>query len=88
MHGYITKTKLLELNEKTDCFITHNWGLDEEGRDNHERATKIKDSLAARNLIIWFDAERMSGNIADAMAAGKLLVVRFHLNKQGEALSL
>lgn len=50
-----------------DCFITHNWGIDEAGRTNHETVSKINRALKQRGLNTWFDDDRMEGFILDQM---------------------
>ena len=50
-------------------FLTHDWGKDAEGRDNHKRVSKINKALKERGLITWFDEDRMEGSIVDAMIA-------------------
>lgn len=32
---------------KTDVFLTHDWGKDELGRDNHSRVAAVNDGLKA-----------------------------------------
>lgn len=68
--GYLSRDKLSELDKLTDCFLTHDWGKDELGRNNHERVAKVNDHLKARGLITWFDSERMIGNIVSQMCSG------------------
>ena len=53
-----------------DVFLSHCWGEDAEGRDNHERAAIIHHALKMRGLNPWFDSENMEGNIIDEMARG------------------
>jgi hypothetical protein len=54
-----------------DAFLTHNWGLDEMGRDNHIRVSKFNDELKKRGFDrTWFDEEQMDGNINDKMSSG------------------
>jgi len=55
---------------KYDAFLSHNWGYDEEGRDNHIRVSGFNDELKKRNIKTWFDTEQMKGNILDNMAGG------------------
>jgi hypothetical protein len=56
--------------QKTDVFLTHDWGDDEEGRSNHARVSRVNKALKQRGLKTWFDEERMKGNIRDKMAEG------------------
>ena len=53
-----------------DCFLTHDWGTDENGRSNHARVSRVNALLKARGFITWFDEERMDGNINQQMASG------------------
>ena len=51
-------------------FLTHNWSEDENGRNNHERVSRIHQGLKAKGLNMWFDSERMQGAIVDQMIQG------------------
>jgi hypothetical protein len=54
-----------------DAFLSHNWGLDESGRDNHKRVSKFNEELKKRGFDrTWFDEECMEGNIDDKMWTG------------------
>ena len=55
---------------ETDGFLSHTWLEDDEGRDNHERVRRLFNFLEKRGLRIWFDAERMEGDVVDAMCDG------------------
>jgi hypothetical protein len=54
----------------TDVFLTHDWGTDELGRNNHERVKVINRLLQAAGLRTWFDEEAMHGNIKEQMQKG------------------
>lgn len=54
----------------TDVFLSHNWGNDECGRNNHQRVSLINEELKARGYKTWFDEEKMTGNIDKKMARG------------------
>ena len=54
----------------TDIFLSHNWGKDETGRDNHERVSIINKELQKIGYQTWFDAEHMRGGIAEKMSQG------------------
>ena len=56
--------------ENTDVFLTHDWGTDENGRDNHQRVAHINDELKNMGYVTWFDADRMTGDILEKMAMG------------------
>ena len=56
--------------EETDAFLTHDWGVDELGRSNHERVARVNQALKKRGLKTWFDEEMMRGDINEKMADG------------------
>jgi len=53
-----------------DLFLTHNWGPDESGRDNHNRVRLINLALRKENISTWFDDDRMRGDITLQMTNG------------------
>jgi len=53
-----------------DLFLSHNWGKDSLGRDNHNRVAKLNDALKKAHVITWFDAEQLGGHIGQAMTDG------------------
>ena len=55
---------------RTDVFLSHDWGKDEYGRDNHQRVSLINDELKARGYKTWFDEEKLAGNIDMEMTQG------------------
>ena len=55
---------------RTDVFLSHNWGNDETGRNNHNRVSLINKGLKEIGYQTWFDEERMEGNLAQKMARG------------------
>ncbi|XP_063682406.1 uncharacterized protein LOC134817197 [Bolinopsis microptera] len=54
----------------TDFFLSHDWGTDEVGRNNHDRVGKVNDKLKEMEFETWFDQDKLSGNIMDQMAKG------------------
>ena len=54
----------------TDIFLSHNWGKDETGRDNHERVSIISKELQKIGYQTWFDPEHMRGGIVEKMSQG------------------
>jgi hypothetical protein len=55
----------------TRVFLSHAWGLDKLGRDNHVRVGKINESLKKQGIGTWFDAQGdMRGNTMQAMTNG------------------
>lgn len=58
------------MTNSTDVFLSHNWGTDEEGRDNHERVALINEALNKLGYCTWFDEEDLTGDIDDKIAKG------------------
>ena len=53
-----------------DVFLTHDWGVDEKGRKNHDRVALVNTAIKELGFTTWFDSDRMVGNISIQMAAG------------------
>ena len=53
-----------------DAFLTHDWGTDREGRNNHTRVARVNAALQRAGLRTWFDEEKMRGDIHARMAEG------------------
>jgi len=51
-----------------DAFLTHDWGTDELGRDNHGRVSRVNRALRDAGYAPWFDEEQMRGNVKTMMA--------------------
>ena len=69
--GVVSKAAFVsELMTKTHVFLTHDWGTDELGRNNHERVAKVNAWLKLHGVVTWFDSERMKGNIVQQMFNG------------------
>ena len=54
----------------TDVFLSHNWGRDELGRDNHERVSLINKELMKVGYKTWFDGDKLTGNIDEEITNG------------------
>ena len=46
-----------------DIFLSHAWGKNEFGIDNHERCKQIYNKLISNGYSVWFDDYEMIGNI-------------------------
>jgi hypothetical protein len=46
----ISTERVAELKLKTDVFLTHDWGIDELGRANHDRVATINKELKSLGL--------------------------------------
>ena len=53
-----------------DVFLTHDWGTDESGRNNHKRVSRICHALQKKGLKCWFDEDEMEGRIHQKMSDG------------------
>ena len=54
----------------TDVFLSHNWGEDCSGRNNHQRVSFINQELKNMGYKTWFDEDEMAGNLAERMSEG------------------
>ena len=54
----------------TQVFLSHNWGTDDLGRDNHDRVVKINTMLVDAGYETWCDSEQMIGNAIERIAEG------------------
>jgi WD40 repeat protein len=66
----ISSETIVEMTLKTDVFLTHDWGIDELGRVNHDRVAAINKELKSLGFVTWFDSERMTGEVVYQMANG------------------
>jgi len=57
-------------DDEWDCFLSHNWGPDGLGRDNHQRVMRLCSELCKRGVRCWFDSTNMSGDVNQAMSEG------------------
>jgi hypothetical protein len=62
--------KVNESGFKFDIFLTHDWGEDELGRDNHERVVLVARALEERGFSVWIDADEIYGDITSKMCEG------------------
>jgi hypothetical protein len=52
---YIVKSKLIELFNKNDIYLSHEWGIDSRGRRTHGRVVELHHYLVNKGLIPWLD---------------------------------
>jgi hypothetical protein len=52
------------------AFLTHDWGNDELGRNNHRRVVQVAKALKSRGLPVWIDEDEMTGDIVEQMCNG------------------
>jgi hypothetical protein len=64
--GRITVPVLQDFaQQSTDVFLSHDWGTDELGRNNHGRVRTINRILKEKGLHTWFDKEELKGNVQE-----------------------
>jgi len=71
--GWMDKSKNKDFRIKQyDAFLSHNWGLDSEGRDNHNRIQHIARYLRRNGLEVFLDVWEMGryDSIDEAMVEG------------------
>jgi WD40 repeat protein len=68
--GLISVETVAEWKLKTDVFLTHDWGIDELERNNHDRVAAVNRGLKSEGFVTWFDSDRMTGDVVDQMVAG------------------
>jgi hypothetical protein len=57
-------------DRKRLAFLSHNWGSNEFGIDNHAFVRCVRDALEDRNVFVWFDEDNLADNIQDGMCRG------------------
>lgn len=79
------------IQETFDVFLSHNWGQDEEGRDNHARVMELSKALQEVKIRSWMDADQMDGHIGQAMTDGidasnqvAVFITRRYIDKVGK----
>ena len=60
---------------KTACkcprvFISHCWGKNERGNDNHAQASRLNNHLKKSRILTWFDESDMGHDLPCAMSGG------------------
>ena len=51
----LSSSTLMQLSSLNDIFLSHNWGVDVLGRNNHVRVAKINSALKSFGFLTWFD---------------------------------
>lgn len=55
---------------KKQIFLSHAWGIDEYGRNNHNRVKELGNKLSNYGYNVWFDDNDMIGNIDKSIIDG------------------
>ena len=68
MQENIDYRKRVVLKEKTNYFLSHAWGNDGLGRDNHHRVVSVGKLLMKAGFRVFLDEDNMTGEIKNTMA--------------------
>lgn len=60
-NGKVSRERLLEIVSMTDCYLSHEWGIDSQGRDTTSRVRKISKFLQSKGLFTNFDEGKFGG---------------------------
>jgi hypothetical protein len=55
VNGLMSRDKLIELANMRDCFLSHDFGIDINGRNGHDRVGAICRGLRGRGVLPWYD---------------------------------
>ena len=69
-HSDPVEIRAEDTSKPFDVFLSHNWGNDTRGRDNHARVKILCEELESKGIKTWCDEYDMEGNICEAMAKG------------------
>ena len=61
---------MTKLEDAKDLFLSHNWGNDCLGRDNHSRVANLNEALKKADMKTWFDEDNLEGHIGQGMTDG------------------
>lgn len=60
-NGKVSRARMLEVISNTDYYLSHEWGIDNEGRNTSDRVRKIHEYLFSKGLFATFDEGQISG---------------------------
>ena len=67
------------MSNTKDIFITHNWGSDNNNRDNHLRCKELASLLINRGYSVWFDnfdiVDNIDKNIVEGINNSKIVLI-------------
>lgn len=61
---------LRSLTSRPKVFLSHTWGLNLDGTDNHAMASRLNRSLQAQGVLTWFDDDDMGHDLLSSMSGG------------------
>ena len=61
---------LARSDDTLDVYLSHDWGKDELGRNNHYRVSEVNKALQQLGYKTWFDSDKMTGDIVDTLCDG------------------
>lgn len=68
--GKKRESRKLKVDDKYDAFLTHDWGVDELQRNNHDRVAGVNKTLKANGIVTWFDSDRMRNDVVSQILQG------------------
>ena len=60
-NGKVSRERMLEIASTTDCYLSHEWGIDSAGRNTSNRVRKISQYLQSKELFTSFDEGQING---------------------------
>ena len=51
---YLSRSRLFELNQKSDVYLMHHIGNDPDSKMNNSRVSAVNDCLKGQGLLTWF----------------------------------
>ena len=61
--GKMSKERFLDVVSSCDCFLSHDWGIDESGRHTHERVQRVADYLRSKGLFVYLDEGQLHNKL-------------------------
>jgi hypothetical protein len=71
-NGKVSKARMVEIASMTDCYLSHEWGIDKEGRNTSERVRKLNKFLQSMGLYTYFDEGQIYGKNPQEMIKEKI----------------
>ena len=61
---------LENLRSRPKVFLSHNWGTNQNGTDNHALTRRLNRSLQEQGILTWFDDDDMGSDLLASMSSG------------------
>jgi hypothetical protein len=56
--------------DKYDVFLSHNWGTNSDGVDNHNKISLLNSYLHSKGIVSWFDQQDIGGDVPLSISHG------------------